>query len=69
MVSIVKLRCADERHWYSSTKRLKEILADPYTPESFVIYLDENGEKNFNLLTFLEGKDVLINDVTLKIPN
>jgi len=69
LFKILRLKYEDGGHWYSSYKRLIEILIDPYTPESFIIYLDQNGEIGYDLLTYLQGEEVLVKNETIRIPS
>jgi len=48
MIRIVKLKYEDRGPWYSSHKKLKEILIDPDTEELFIVYLDENDLRFVN---------------------
>lgn len=69
MIKILKIKYDDGRYWYSSQSKLKEILTDLYTPELFIIYLDENKEMSFCLLTDLQGEEVIIGNEIVKIPD
>lgn len=69
MIKILKIKYDDGRYWYSSQFKLKEILTDLYSPELFVIYLDENKEMSFCLLTDLQGEEVIIDNEIVKIPD
>ena len=69
MIEILKIRYDDIGYWYSSKKRLKDILLDPYLPEMLIIHLDEINEMIFCLLTDLQGKDVLVGTEVIKIPD
>jgi hypothetical protein len=69
MITILQMKYDDGGSWYSSKKRLKQLLVDPLTPEMFIIYLDEKKEKDFCLLTDISNKEVIIGDETIKIPN
>jgi len=68
LINILKIRYDDIGYWYSSKIKMKTILSDPYTPEMFIIYSEEKNI-NFCLLTDLQGKDVIIKDEVIIIPD
>lgn len=68
MINILKIKYDDERRWISSKNRIIEILRDPYTPELDILAFDENNKYQFLLLTDLEGKKVIVNQMLVKIP-
>lgn len=68
MIEIIKIRYDDKGYWYSNKNRLKKILADPLTPELFIVTLNEKEETDIYFLTDLENKEVLIGNVIISIP-
>ncbi|RPI66475.1 MAG: hypothetical protein EHM47_16570 [Ignavibacteriales bacterium] len=68
MIKIIRLKYEDKGPWYSSHKKLKELLSDARTEELFIEYLDENGKMTCDLLTDLQGKKVLVNNEIIRIP-
>ena len=68
MIKIIKLKYEDRGPWYSSHKKLKEILTMPNQEELFIVYLDDKAEMTCDLLTDLVGKKVLVKNELIKIP-
>ena len=68
MIKILKLKYEDRGPWYSSHKKLKEILTVLNQEELLIVYLDNRGEMTCDLLTDLAGKKVLIKNEVIRIP-
>ena len=67
MIEIIKLKYENGGLWYSSHKKLIEILTEQNQEELFIIYLDDMGEMTCDLLTYSVGKKVIIKNEVIKI--
>lgn len=56
----------DRRRKIIKPERIKKALQDETAPESWVVF-EENGKEDMELLTYLQGEEVLVGNEKVKI--